>query len=160
LTGLPDRRHFEGRLLVALRKARSRQDYHFAVLFVDLDGFKTVNDTWGHLHGDRVLHEIAAKLHACVRPEDTVARFGGDEFTVLVDHLRTPSDVVHVAERIQSQMQEPVEIEGRHATITASIGIALSWHGYHDAEAMLRDADRAMYRAKAEGKARYFIWAP
>ena len=160
LTGLPDRRHFEGRLLVAMRKARSRADYHFAVLFIDLDGFKVVNDTWGHLHGDRVLQDIAARLHACIRPEDTVSRFGGDEFTVLVDHLHNPSDVVHVAERIQSQMQVPVEIEGRRATITASIGIALSWHGYRDPEAMLRDADRAMYRAKAEGKARYFIWEP
>jgi diguanylate cyclase (GGDEF)-like protein len=159
LTGLPDRRYFEGRLLVALRKARSRADYHFAVLFVDLDGFKVLNDTWGHLHGDRVLQEIAVRLDACIRPGDTVARFGGDEFTMLVDQLHDPSDVVHVAERIQSQMRVPVEIDGHRAAITASIGIALSWHGYRDAEAMLRDADRAMYRAKAEGKARYSIWA-
>ncbi len=160
LTGLPDRRHFENRLLAALRKARSRAEYHFAVLFVDLDGFKALNDTWGHLHGDRVLQDIAARLYACIRPQDAIARFGGDEFTVLVDNLHGPSDVVHVAERIQLQMLVPVEVEGHRATITASIGIALSWHGYRDPEAMLRDADRAMYQAKAEGKARYVVWTP
>jgi len=160
LTGLPDRRQFEGRLIVALRKARCRGDYHFGVLFIDLDGFKAVNDAWGHLHGDRVLQEIAARLQTCFRPEDMVARFGGDEFTVLLDHLRDPSDVVRVAGRVRSGLETPVEIEGRRANVTASIGIALSWHGYRDPEVMLHDADRAMYRAKAEGKARYFIWAP
>ena len=160
VTGLPDRRQFEGRLVVALRKARCRGDYRFAVLFIDLDGFKAVNDAWGHLHGDRVLQAIGARLAGCIRPEDMVARFGGDEFTVLLDHLRGPSDAIRVAERIQSQMATPLEVEGRRSEITASIGIALSWHGYRDPDAMLQDADRAMYRAKAEGKARYFVWAP
>jgi len=160
VTGLPDRRQFEGRLVVALRKARCRGDYRFAVLFIDLDGFKAVNDAWGHLHGDRVLQAIGARLAGCIRPEDMAARFGGDEFTVLLDHLHGPSDAVRVAERIQSQMATPLEVEGRRSEITASIGIALSWHGYRDPDAMLQDADRAMYRAKAEGKARYFVWAP
>ena len=160
VTGLPDRRQFEGRLVVALRKARCRGDYRFAVLFIDLDGFKAVNDAWGHLHGDRVLQAIGARLAGCIRPEDMVARFGGDEFTVLLDHLRGPSDAVRVAERIRQQLESPVEVDGRCSPITASIGIALSWHGYREPDAMLQDADRAMYRAKAEGKGHYHVWAP
>jgi diguanylate cyclase (GGDEF)-like protein len=158
VTGLPDRRQFEGRLMVALRKARCRADYHFAVLFIDLDGFKAVNDAWGHLHGDRVLQAIGARLAGCIRPEDMVARFGGDEFTVLLDDLHSPPDAIRVAERIRLQLETPLEVEGRRSALGASIGIALSWLGYRDPEAMLQDADRAMYRAKAEGKARYFVW--
>ncbi len=152
LTGLPDRRLFETRLETALATARGRADYAFAVLFVDLDGFKAVNDTFGHLAGDGVLCEIAARLTRCIRPGDMVARFGGDEFTILVDDLRGPADAVGVAERIQSQLEKPAEVEGRPVTIAASIGIALSRESYRTPQQMIHDADRAMYRAKAGGK--------
>lgn len=158
LTGLADRRQFEHRLGQSLRRARGDCEYHFALLFIDLDGFKAVNEALGHLQGDRVLCEIAARLSRCVRPHDLLARFGGDEFTVLVDRLRSPASLPGIAQRIQSQVQLPVEVQQRQIRLTASIGIALSWQDYRDPEAMLCDADRAMYRAKAAGKGRWAIW--
>ena len=160
LTGLPDRRQFEGRLMAALRKARSRAEYHFAVLFVDLDGFKALNDTVGALarrprppgHCRPALRLHPAARRDCPVRRRRVYRAGEQSPQSLGRGPRGRADRVADA--------SPVEVEGHRATITASIGIALSWHGYRDPESMLRDADRAMYQAKAEGKARYVICTP
>jgi diguanylate cyclase (GGDEF)-like protein/PAS domain S-box-containing protein len=158
LTGLADRTRLEHRLNAALEEAARQPDRRFALLFVDFDGFKSVNDTYGHLAGDKMLREIAGRLGRAVRDHDTVARYGGDEFVVLLDQVAAQEDVIRVAERIRAQLDAPARVEDRHVQISASIGIALSWHGYKKAEQMLHDADRAMYRAKAVGNARYAVF--
>ena len=158
LTGLPDRRAFQQRLERALEVASQDPDYAFAVFFVDLDGFKAVNDSLGHLAGDRLLREIAARLAACVRPGDMVARRGGDEFTVLVDNLRDQSDATGVAERMRTETVVHAESGAHRLAVTASIGIAMSRRGYRRPEELVHDADRAMYRAKALGKAHFVLF--
>jgi len=158
LTGLPDRRQLERRLAAALEAAARRPERAFALLFVDLDGFKAVNDRFGHLAGDGVLREIVGRLTRCLRSGDLVARFGGDEFAVLLDGIRDPQGAVRVAERIQAQLESPATVEGCEVAITASIGIALSSRGYTSPEKMLHDADRAMYNAKAVGRASYAVF--
>ncbi len=158
LTGLPDRRQLERRLAAALEAAARWPERAFALLFVDLDGFKAVNDRFGHLAGDGVLREIVGRLARCVRGGDLVARFGGDEFAVLLDGVGDPAGAVCVAERIRAQLQSPAVLEGAEVAITASIGIALSRRGYTSPDQMLHDADRAMYRAKAIGPGRYAVF--
>lgn len=153
LTGLPNRCLFERRLERALQRVRERADYRFAVCFIDMDNFKVINDTAGHLVGDRVLYEVALRLAGCVRPNDTVARFGGDEFTILLDGLRSDADAAIVAQRILACLESPVRVDGLSVGVAASIGVATSNPTHQRAEDLLRNADRAMYRAKALGGA-------
>jgi len=159
LTGLPNRALFMECLRRAVEHTKRYEDYLFAVLFIDLDRFKVINDSLGHPFGDQLLIEIAGRLKACLRPGDTVARLGGDEFTVLLEDIKDVSDAVRVAEHIQAKLKLHFELGGRKVFTTASIGIALSLANYDQPEAALRDADIAMYRAKALGKARHEIFS-
>ncbi len=158
LTGLPNRALFMDRLGQSLRHALRRKDIKFAVLFLDLDRFKVVNDSLGHVVGDQLLVEISRRLESCVRPGDTAARLGGDEFTVLLEDVKDGADASQVADRILAQLRQPVVIGGQEVFSTASIGIALSETGYERTEDLLRDADIAMYRAKSRGGARHEVF--
>ncbi len=158
LTNLPNRALFLDRLRHALRRAARRRDYLFAVLFLDVDRFKVVNDSLGHGSGDRLLVTIARRLELALRPGDSVARLGGDEFAVLLDGIRGAADAQRVAERIQRELVAPFHIGGQELYASCSIGIALSSTGYERPEEVLRDADTAMYRAKAAGRARHAMF--
>jgi len=158
LTGLPNRALFKEHLELAVERAKKKDPYLFAVVFLDLDRFKNVNDSLGHAVGDELLIGIARRLENHIRPVDRVARLGGDEFALLLDGIEAPSDATRVAERLQNEMQLPFNIRGHDVFTSASIGIAMSSTGYQGPDAVLRDADTAMYRAKALGKARYEIF--
>jgi diguanylate cyclase (GGDEF)-like protein/PAS domain S-box-containing protein len=151
LTGLPNRRLFRDRLTVALAHAR-RMKHPLAVMFLDLDRFKVVNDTLGHSIGDELLKSIAARLQASLREEDSVARMGGDEFTVLLADLKTIDDAAKIAQKVLDTVAQPLQIEGTELFITTSIGIALFPNDGDTAEALLANADHAMYRAKDAGR--------
>lgn len=158
LTGLPNRTLFTYRLEEALARASQCQDYLFAVLFLDLDRFKAINDSLGHLAGDDLLLAIGQRLRSLVRPTDIVARLGGDEFAIVLDDIKDLGNISRLANRIQKQVSKPLEIQGQEVFTTVSIGIALSSTGYDRPEEILRDADLAMYRAKALGKARSCVF--
>jgi diguanylate cyclase (GGDEF)-like protein len=157
LTGLPNRTLFLDRLELALARAR-RSPGAIAVLFLDIDRFKVINDSLGHDSGDRLLMEAAARLQSALRPGDTVARFGGDEFTVLCDDVDGEREAVSIAERLANAIAAPIGLEETEAFVTASVGIALSSGPATRPEALIRDADAAMYRAKERGKARYELF--
>ena len=150
LTDLPNRQLFMDRLGQALRRTR-RWHHQVAVLFMDLDGFKVVNDSLGHEAGDALLTLVAQRLRRCLRPEDTLARFGGDEFVMLIDAVDDPAQAVRVAERITEELRRPFIMEGRDLYALASIGISLSDARTHEPDDLLREADTAMYRAKDTG---------
>ncbi|NDY58709.1 EAL domain-containing protein [Desulfovibrio sulfodismutans] len=152
LTHLPNRSLFAERLQRALARSRRRGDYQYAVLMIDLDKFKAVNDSMGHAAGDMLLVEIAARLKSCMRSVDTVARLGGDEFAVILEEFKIKREVLTVAERIQETLRRPCTICGNEVYPGASIGIVLRTKEYDSAEDVLRDADIAMYRAKETGK--------
>lgn len=172
LTNLPNRILFLDRLQHALTLSKRRPNYKFAVLLIDVDGFKIVNDSLGHSAGDELLIQIAQRLRGVVRPADTVsrpraggipdrsanddtlARLGGDEFTILLDDIGDPIEAVRVAERVQAELAIPFVVNQQEIVISASIGIAASTSPHTHAEELLRDADIAMYRAKRAGKAR------
>ena len=158
LTGLFNRSLFVNRLGHALEIHRRRDSYSFAVLFLDVDRFKIVNDSLGHLHGDQLLIAIARRLEGCLRPGDTVARLGGDEFCMLLDDIAGIQDATRAAQRVMEAMGEPFALEGHEVYATASVGIACSATGYTRPQDILRDADTAMYRAKALGRARYEVF--
>ena len=158
LTGLPNRMFFMDQLKQSVQRLKRQQQAPFAVLFLDFDRFKTINDSLGHMVGDQLLIAIANKLRANVRPGDTVARLGGDEFTILLDSLKSPDDAIDMARRLLSNLSEHFKLPDREVLITASIGIALSNNGYEHAEEVLRDADTAMYQAKSLGRARYEVF--
>ncbi len=167
LTGLPNRVLFLDRLGQAIRRANQSPDYKFGLLFLDLDRFKVVNDSLGHVLGDKLLIALAERLQTCVRVSDTVARLGGDEFTILLDHIQSLSDATFAAKKIQKELTKPFHLEGHEVFTTASIGIVFSQgevtasgesNSYTHPEEFLRDADIAMYRAKALGKARHEVF--
>jgi len=167
LTGLPNRLLFIDRVGRLVKHMKRRKDHLFAVLFLDLDGFKMINDSMGHLIGDQLLLGVANRLEKCLRSTDTVARLGeaftvarlgGDEFTVLLDDIKDPGDAKRAADRMMKALASPFILGGKEVFTSVSIGIALSTSAYEQPEEMLRDADTAMYRAKALGKARYEVF--
>jgi diguanylate cyclase (GGDEF)-like protein/PAS domain S-box-containing protein len=167
LTGLPNRLLFIDRVGRLIKHTKRRKDQLFAVLFMDLDGFKMINDSMGHLIGDQLLLGVASRLEKCLRSTDTVARLGetftvarlgGDEFTVLLDDIKDPSDAKRAADRMMKTLATPFILGGKEVFTSVSIGIALSNSAYELPEEILRDADTAMYRAKSLGKARYEVF--
>ncbi len=159
LTDLPNRTLFLERLRRALTPP-NRREGAVAVLFLDLDRFKVVNDSLGHEVGDQFLVQVGARLRRCLRARDVLARFGGDEFTILLRHVQDAGEVTAVAERLGAALQAPIVVDGRELTTTASIGIVLHAPDGASAETILRDADIAMYIAKARGPGRYAVFDP
>ncbi len=160
LTGLPNRTLFMDRLKQALERAKRRKEYIFAVLFLDLDRFKDVNDSLGHMVGDQLLIAIAQRLKSGLRSVDTVARLGGDEFVILLEDINAISNATRIADWVLGELTSSFMFDGHEVFISTSIGIVLSLTGYREPEEVLRDADIAMYNAKAKGKSRYEIFDP
>ncbi|MFT7652070.1 MAG: diguanylate cyclase (GGDEF)-like protein [Candidatus Azotimanducaceae bacterium] len=158
VTGLPNRVCFQDRLGLAIRCAE-RYDLGFAILFLDLDRFKNVNDTLGHSAGDEVLKEIAHRVAGCVRESDTVARLGGDEFTIILFNLKEPELVARVAEKIVGLLRMPFTVQGREFHLSASVGIAMYPQDGHSAELLVRNADTAMYEVKKGTKNGFHFYA-
>lgn len=159
LTGLPNRALFMDRLRLATERARRRKDQIYAVLFLDLDGFKAINDSLGHIVGDQLLIQISRRLKACLRTTDTIARLGGDEFTILLEDLSDERESLRIVERLQKELALPFKLGANEIQVTASIGVTWSNPKYQRPEEILRDADSAMYSAKASGKACYQLFA-
>ncbi len=153
LTGLPNRALFVDRLDHVITSSKRTPDVVYAVLFLDLDRFKVINDTLGHLVGDHLLVVVGERISACLRPGDTVARLGGDEFGVLLEGIKGPADAQQIGDRIQSALHRTFDVDGHEVFVTASIGIAVRSERYLRPEQVLRDADIAMYQAKLKGKA-------
>ncbi|MBW4689182.1 MAG: EAL domain-containing protein [Komarekiella atlantica HA4396-MV6] len=160
LTGLPNRVLFIRRLEKALNRAQQKSNYQFAVLFLDCDRFKVINDSLGHLVGDELLIAIAHRLQACLMPVDTLARLGGDEFGILIENLTDISMAIQLAERILQQLALTFKLSRYEVFMNVSIGISWGNKDYERPEYLLRDADTAMYRAKAQGRARYHVFDP
>jgi diguanylate cyclase (GGDEF)-like protein/PAS domain S-box-containing protein len=158
LTGLANRKLFMEHLRMTLARTKRERDGLFAVLFLDFDRFKVINDSLGHAEGDRLLIAIAGRLKFILRPGDLVARLGGDEFTILLNELDCAEDALKIAERIHTEMGNPFDLGGSEIVTSASIGIAFGNNDYNQAEEILRDADIAMYRAKTKGKACHQIF--
>ncbi len=159
LTGLPNRNFFKNLVSHSLEKSQQSAHYHFAILFLDLDRFKLINDSLGHEAGDRLLEAIATRLVDNVRPGDYVARFGGDEFAILLDGIGDVHAAGDIAGKIQHALQAPIQLGNHESFTSASIGIAYSDRNYQHIEDMIRDADSAMYHAKNNGKAQHVIFS-
>jgi diguanylate cyclase (GGDEF)-like protein/PAS domain S-box-containing protein len=157
LTGLPNRALFLDHLRMAMERGRRRK-HLFAVIYMDLDRFKVINDSLGHETGDELLRNVARVLEKCGRTVDTIARFGGDEFAILLEEISAPRDTIAIARRILEGVRQPFTINGNEVFTSASLGIVLKTDGYDRPEALLRDADTAMYRAKEHGKARFKVF--
>jgi diguanylate cyclase (GGDEF)-like protein len=159
LTGLPNRTLLIQRLQQVLHNAQTRSSYQFAVLYIDLDRFKIINDSLGHIAGDEFLVTITQRLHQCLRAQDMVARLGGDEFTVLLETVHNTAEAIQVAERILDALCAPLSLQGHMIFPSASIGIVIGSEEYQDTMDLLRDADLAMYEAKKTGKACYALFS-
>jgi diguanylate cyclase (GGDEF)-like protein len=160
LTNLPNRALFMEHLSMAMKRARRRDDYNFAVLSMDIDRFKLINDSLGHNLGDKLLVAFANKLKKSLRNVDTLARFGGDEFAVLLEDVENKDFAVNVTERILQTLREPFILDGNEIFTSTSCGIVLNTRGYKQPEYIIRDADTAMYHAKEKGKARFTVFDP
>ena len=160
LTGLPNRSHFRDRLMAAMDRARLRPGSAYAVLLLDLDGFKVVNDSLGHEAGDRLLQEVARRLSAELRANEVAARLGGDEFAVLIEDFAAPLGPIVLAERLQAAVSAPCHLADTDVAVTASIGIAIGADDYTDTLVVMRDADTAMYHAKSSGKRGHALFTP
>jgi len=147
LTGLANRRQFHDRLVRDLLQAR-RTGACLAALFIDLDGFKLINDNYGHRIGDQLLREVAQRLRECVRDSDTVGRMGGDEYTVVLTQLKRPQDVIPVVEKILRRVREPVALEQLELFVSSSIGVSVFPMDAADVEGLLQCSDAALYQAK------------
>ena len=158
LTLLPNRVLFQDRLQQAFERSKRQKEYQFAILFIDLDGFKEINDQFGHKMGDDFLAVTARRLESCLRSGDTIARLGGDEFAILLEDIVDITSATQVAQRIHETLESSLNVNGHDIFATASIGISVSNHEYEEAGLLLRDADIAMYRAKGQGKANYVIF--
>ena len=158
LTQLANRAHFDEQLARAIARVNRHPDRHFAVMYLDLDGFKRVNDSLGHRAGDELLVELARRLKAMLRPTDLLARLGGDEFALLLEDVHRARDAVGLAERVQKELQKPFRLRNMDLSMSASIGITFGSTDYTSTEQIIRDADTAMYKAKSDGKARYAIF--
>jgi len=159
LTGLPNRAQFIERLTRVVQYVDYNPTFRFAVMFVDLDGFKPINDRLGHKAGDVVLRHVAKIFQSCLRQGDLVGRYGGDEFIFLLNQINHPSEATDIAERVLTRLQAPIDV-GEPVTVGASIGIAFNSNMAETGEELIRDADQAMYRAKGQGKNRYVIANP
>jgi diguanylate cyclase (GGDEF)-like protein len=157
LTGLPNRVLFMDRLGQAIELSIRHADANYAVLFLDLDQFKSVNDDMGHIYGDRLLVEVSRRLQNSLRSTDTIARLGGDEFVFLLEAI-TLDTIPDVIERIHKELAQPIRMIGKDYQISASIGVVHSLQAYYSAEQVLQDADEAMYAAKAQGNNRYAVF--
>jgi len=160
LTGLANRKLLLEHLHHAVAQFRRQGKPRSAVMMIDLDRFKAVNDSRGHLVGDKLLVEVAHRLERCLRDVDTAARFGGDEFAILLDAVDEVGDATRIADRIHAALAKPIALDGVEVTISASIGIALVDQDYERGEELLRDADIALYRAKEAGRARTDVFTP
>jgi len=158
MTGLPNRILLMDRLVQAFRRKRRSKSFQFAVLFLDLDCFKVINDSLGHLAGDALLKEVSQRSHTCMRDSDTVARFGGDEFVILLESFNGAEEVDLIARRITERLAEAYQLEGRQVHATTSIGIAIADPRSRSPEDLLRDADAAMYHAKETGRNRHVFF--
>lgn len=157
LTGLPNRNLFNERLTRAVERSKRRDSYHFALVLMDLDRFKKINDTLGHLTGDQLLVHVGSILQACVRSVDTAARLGGDEFAIILEEFHSKQDVLLILDRIQAMLREPLQIGDRTLHTSGSMGIVINTTEYTTAEDLMRDADIAMYRAKEHRKPYQFF---
>lgn len=158
MTGLPNRTLFMDRIGQAIKKSIRRENYLCSVLFLDLDRFKLINDSLGHIAGDSLLVEVANRLRECLRSEDTIARLGGDEFVILLDNIKSAEDSVNIAKKILNTFRKSFMIDGQEIFSSVSIGIVLGGPEYDSPDDLLRDADTAMYRAKHLGKNRYELF--
>ena len=158
LTQLPNRTHFDDQLNRAIARVQRHPEQRFAVMYLDFDRFKLVNDSLGHKAGDELLVTVARRLKAILRETDVLARLGGDEFAILVEDLHRQREAVELAERIHKELQNTIHLGGMEVTITASIGITFSTNNYQNSDDIIRDADIAMYKAKSKGKSQYALF--
>ena len=158
LTGLPNRALFMEILNMAIKRSKRRSDYHFAVLYLDIDRFKLVNDSLGHNVGDKLLIAFANRIQDSLREIDSLARFGGDEFVILLEDIESEEYASSVAERLQQELKQPFMVNGKEVFAPASFGVMSDTKDYEHAESIIRDADSAMYHAKEKGKAQFKVF--